>query len=66
MWRMHLQVRSVEEVLEVGQELEVLCLGRDGRGFIRVSRRALLEPIEPQTPPRMPPTPRTAEPQKSE
>ena len=66
MWRMHLQVRSVEEVLEVGQELEVLCLGRDGRGFIRVSRRALLDAPEPQTPPRTPPTRRTADPQKSD
>lgn len=38
-----LQVKSVEGVLAEGDELDVMCLGRDGRGHVKVSRRALLE-----------------------
>ena len=36
------RVRSIEEALQVGQELEVLCLGRDQKGHIKLSRKALL------------------------
>ena len=36
------RVRSIEEVLQVGQELEVLCLGRDQKGHIKLSRKALV------------------------
>jgi polyribonucleotide nucleotidyltransferase len=36
------KIRAVEDVLEVGQEVEVLCLGRDAKGNVRVSRRAAL------------------------
>jgi predicted RNA-binding protein with RPS1 domain len=38
------QIRAVSEVLKVGEELDVLCLGRDQRGNIRISRKALLPP----------------------
>ena len=37
-----LQVKSVEDVLAEGDELSVVCLGRDARGHVKVSRRALL------------------------
>ena len=37
-----LQVKSVEDVLAEGDELDVMCLGRDSRGHVKVSRRALL------------------------
>ena len=36
------QVRSVEDVLSVGQEVEVLCRGRNARGHLDVSRKALM------------------------
>lgn len=36
------RIRSVEDALSVGEEVEVLCLGRDARGNIKVSRKALL------------------------
>ena len=37
-----LQVKSVEDVLAEGDELDVMCLGRDSRGHVKVFRRALL------------------------
>eukprot|EP00887_Chlorella_sp_A99_P006254 scaffold3.g6254.t1 len=36
------RVRAVEDVLAVGQSLEVLCIGRDARGNVKLSRKALL------------------------
>ncbi len=41
---MEWQVRSVEDELEEGEELQVLCQGRDSRGHVKVSRKALLPP----------------------
>ena len=38
-----LQVKSVEDILAEGDELDVMCLGRDSRGHVKVSRRALLD-----------------------
>ena len=38
------QVRSVEDVLQVGQEVDVVCTGRDAKGHLMVSRKALLGP----------------------
>ncbi|CAK0784195.1 hypothetical protein CVIRNUC_007399 [Coccomyxa viridis] len=38
----HERVKSVEDVLAEGDELDVMCLGRDSRGHVKVSRRALL------------------------
>ena len=32
----------MEDVLAEGDELDVMCLGRDGRGHVKVSRRVLL------------------------
>jgi len=45
-----MQVRSVEDFLAIGQVVQVLCLGRDNRGFVKISMKAL-EPPLPQTPP---------------
>ncbi|CAL8469255.1 g8796 [Coccomyxa elongata] len=42
----HHKVRSVEDELEEGEELQVLCQGRDSRGHVKVSRKALL-PLPP-------------------
>jgi len=36
------QIRAVEDELQVGQTLEVLCIGRTPRNTAKVSRRALL------------------------
>ncbi len=36
------QVRSVEEVVSEGDTVEVLVTGRDARGNVKLSRRALL------------------------
>ena len=36
------RIRAVEDVLSVGQELEVLCMGRDAKGNVKLSRKALL------------------------
>ena len=41
------QVRSIEEALSLGQELEVMCLGRDARGM-RLSRKAVLARADAQ------------------
>ena len=41
------QIRSVEDVLSLGQSVEVLFLGRDPRGHVRLSRKALLQRKEP-------------------
>lgn len=38
------QIRSVEDVLQVGQEVDVVCTGRDAKGHLMVSRKALLSP----------------------
>ena len=40
-WSM-LQVKSVEDVLAEGDVVNVMCIGRDARGHVKVSRRALL------------------------
>ncbi|GMH37037.1 hypothetical protein BSKO_04910 [Bryopsis sp. KO-2023] len=37
----HSRIRAVEEVLHEGQELKVKCLGRDPKGNVRISRKAL-------------------------
>ena len=39
-----LQVRATEDELSVGQQLEVMCLGKDNRGHVRLSRKAVLPP----------------------
>ncbi|KAL4429595.1 hypothetical protein ABPG77_008644 [Micractinium sp. CCAP 211/92] len=36
------RLRSIEDALREGQQVEVLCLGKDGRGQLRVSRKAVL------------------------
>jgi len=36
------RTRSAEDVLKIGQEIEVEFIGRDPRGGLRVSRRAVL------------------------
>lgn len=55
------QVRSVEDELEEEEVLDVLCQGRDSRGHVKVSRKALLAPPEgPGAPP--PSAPRPASP----
>ncbi len=41
------QIRSVEDVLSLGQSVEVLFLGRDPRGHVRLSRKALLQMKQP-------------------
>jgi polyribonucleotide nucleotidyltransferase len=38
----HARIHSVAEELSAGQEIDVLCTGRDARGLVQVSRRALL------------------------
>ena len=38
------QIRSVEDVLQVGQEVDVVCTGRDAMGHLMISRKALLSP----------------------
>ena len=39
-------MKSVEDILSEGDELDVKCLGRDARGHVKVSRRALLSAPE--------------------
>lgn len=41
-----MQVKSVEDILAEGDEVNVKCLGRDARGHVKVSRRALLRAPE--------------------
>ena len=36
------RVRSIEDALTVGQEVEVLCIGRDAKGQVKLSRKAVL------------------------
>lgn len=43
----HGKVREVGEVVEEGQELDVVCKGRDAKGFVRLSRKDLL-PLPPE------------------
>ena len=38
-----LQVKSVEDILAEGDVVNVMCIGRDPRGHVKVSRRALLQ-----------------------
>lgn len=40
----HMRIRAIEDVLHEGQELKVKCLGRDPKGNVRISRKAL-QPI---------------------
>ena len=40
--RGRVQVRNVADELRVGQLLEVMCLGQDARGHVRLSRKAVL------------------------
>lgn len=40
----HARIRAIEEVLYEGQEIKVKCLGRDPKGNVRISRKAL-QPI---------------------
>ena len=46
----HYRVGSVEDVIKVGDEVEVLVTDIDPTGRIRLSRRALIEP-DAETPP---------------
>lgn len=56
-------MRSVEDELEEGEELEVMCQGRDARGHVKVSRKALLAPQgTPSGSPGLPPSPAQAHP----
>ncbi|KAL4458391.1 hypothetical protein ABPG75_013256 [Micractinium tetrahymenae] len=36
------RLRSIDDALKVGQQVEVLCLGRDAKGQVKVSRKAVL------------------------
>ena len=36
------RLRSIEDALREGQQVEVLCLGKDAKGHIKVSRKAVL------------------------
>jgi predicted RNA-binding protein with RPS1 domain len=44
----HERIKEVKDVLAVGQEFDVMCMGRDTKGIIELSRKALLEkpPVE--------------------
>jgi len=39
------QIRAIEDELQIGQTLEVMCIGRSPRNTAKVSRRALLGPV---------------------
>lgn len=36
------RVRSIDDVVKMGQSLEVMCVGRDQKGQVRLSRKAVL------------------------
>lgn len=38
----HTKIREVREVLKEGDEFEVVCKGRDAKGFVRLSRKDML------------------------
>eukprot|EP00983_Pelagomonas_calceolata_P044417 1139287-Pelagomonas_calceolata.AAC.5 len=44
----HTQVRDVHSLLQVGEDIQVQCLGRDIRGMVRLSRKACLSPENAQ------------------
>ncbi|KAF5827312.1 ribosomal protein S5 domain 2-type protein [Dunaliella salina] len=44
----HGKVRGVHSLLQVGEEIQVKCLGRDIRGMVRLSRKACLPREEAQ------------------
>jgi predicted RNA-binding protein with RPS1 domain len=39
----HSKIKEVREVVKEGDELDVLCKGRDAKGFVRLSRKDLLK-----------------------
>ena len=43
-----LQIRSVDDVLTLGQSLEVAFLGKDAQGRLRLSRKACLPQRSPR------------------
>lgn len=36
------RLRSIQDALREGEQVEVLCLGRDAKGQVKVSRKAVL------------------------
>ena len=38
----HERIKEVSDVLSVGQEFDVMCMGRDTKGIIQLSRKAVL------------------------
>mmetsp|Transcript_5698 Transcript_5698/g.13454 ORF Transcript_5698/g.13454 Transcript_5698/m.13454 type:complete len:827 (+) Transcript_5698:51-2531(+) len=44
----HGKVRDVHSLLQVGEDIQVQCLGRDIRGMVRLSRKACLSPENAQ------------------
>ena len=63
------QVRAVEDEVVEGQELEVMCKGRDARGHVKVSRKALLEvpqAASPAPPGRQQPQQQQPQPQQAQ
>ncbi|EFN54220.1 hypothetical protein CHLNCDRAFT_36088 [Chlorella variabilis] len=36
------RVRSIDDVLQIGQQVEVMCVGRDPKGQVKLSRKAVL------------------------
>ena len=45
----HERIERVSDYLTVGQELVVVCIGRDLRGNLKLSRKMTLPPPVPQT-----------------
>lgn len=52
------RVEKVEDVVKIGDEIQVKLIGVDALGRLNLSRRALLEPSRPIPPPREPSGPR--------
>ena len=44
----HNRIRAIEDVLYEGQDLKVKCLGRDPKGNVKLSRKALLPKPKPR------------------
>jgi len=42
----HEKIREVRDVVAEGQEFDVVCKGRDSKGFVQLSRKDLLQPPE--------------------
>ncbi|KAK3281807.1 hypothetical protein CYMTET_10435, partial [Cymbomonas tetramitiformis] len=40
---------KMEDILQVGQHIEVQCIGRDLRGNVKLSRKALIPTVSPQS-----------------